>query len=61
LGALMDLTGICSSNFMLTCGAIWVSLIWIYWTEVRGTELMGSKARAFRRNGEPSPINQGKS
>jgi NNP family nitrate/nitrite transporter-like MFS transporter len=40
-GALMDLTGIRSSAFMLMYGVVWVSLIWMYWTEVRGTEVMG--------------------
>ena len=34
-GALMDLTGIRSSAFMLMYGVVWVSLIWIYWTENR--------------------------
>jgi MFS transporter, NNP family, nitrate/nitrite transporter len=43
-GALMDLTGIRSSAFMLMYGVVWVSLIWIYWTEVRKTELMGQNA-----------------
>jgi len=46
-GALMDLTGIRSSAFMLMYGVVWVSLIWMYWTEVRGTELMGSNAKNF--------------
>ena len=46
-GALMDLTGIRSSAFMLMYGVVWVSLIWMYWTEVRKTEVMGSKAREF--------------
>ena len=46
-GALMDLTGIRSSAFMLMYGVVWVSLIWMYWTEVRETEVMGSKAREF--------------
>ena len=50
-GALMDLTGIRSSAFMLMYGVVWVSLIWMYWTEVRGAELMGSKSKAFRLNG----------
>ncbi len=45
-GALMDLTGIRSSAFMLMYGVVWVSLIWMYWTEVRGAELMGSNAEA---------------
>jgi len=43
-GALMDLTGIRSSAFMLLYGVVWVSLIWMYWTEVRRTELMGPHA-----------------
>ena len=43
-GALMDLTGIRSSAFMLLYGVVWVSLIWMYWTEVRKTEMMGRNA-----------------
>ncbi len=43
-GALVDLTGIRSSAFMLMYGVVWVSLIWMYWTEVRRTELMGAHA-----------------
>ena len=39
-GALVDLTGIRSSCFMLMYGIVWVSLIWMYWTEVRGFDLM---------------------
>ena len=35
-GALVDLTGVRSSCFMLMYGVIWVSLFWMYWTEVRG-------------------------
>ena len=45
-GALMDLTGIRSSAFMLMYGVVWVSLIWMYWTEVRRTEMMGRNAPA---------------
>jgi NNP family nitrate/nitrite transporter-like MFS transporter len=45
-GALMDLTGVRSSAFMLMYGVVWVSLIWMYWTEVRKTEVMGSNAPA---------------
>ena len=45
-GALMDLTGIRSSAFMLMYGVVWVSLIWMYWTEVRKTEVMGAHAPA---------------
>jgi len=40
-GALVDLTGVRSSAFMLMYGVVWVSLIWMYFTEVRRTELMG--------------------
>jgi len=50
-GALMDLTGIRSSAFMLMYGVVWVSLIWMYWTEVRKTEMMG-------KNAPVSPISQ---
>ena len=46
-GVLMDLTGVRSSAFMLMYGVVWVSLIWMYWTEVRRTEVMGANARAF--------------
>ena len=41
-GALMDLTGIRSSAFMLMYGVVWVSLIWMYFTEVRRTDVMAS-------------------
>jgi NNP family nitrate/nitrite transporter-like MFS transporter len=50
-GALLDLTGIRSSAFMLMYGVVWVSLIWMYWTEVRGTEVMGRRAHAFSLDG----------
>ncbi|MFO1316824.1 MAG: nitrate/nitrite transporter [Burkholderiales bacterium] len=50
-GALMDLTGVRSSAFMLMYGVVWVSLIWMYWTEVRGAELMGARAKPFRLRG----------
>ncbi len=46
-GALMDLTGVRSSAFMLMYGVVWVSLIWMYWTEVRKTQLMGTQAKKF--------------
>ncbi len=45
-GALMDLTGIRSSAFMLMYGVVWVSLIWMYRTEVRKTEVIGSDTPA---------------
>ena len=43
-GALLDLTGVRSSAFMLLYGVVSVSLIWMYWTEVRRTEVMGKNA-----------------
>ena len=46
-GALMDLTGIRSSAFMLMYGVVWVSLIWMYWTEVRKAPVMGKDAKPF--------------
>ncbi|HJV70060.1 nitrate/nitrite transporter [Ideonella sp.] len=45
-GALLDLTGVRSSAFMLLYGVVWVSLIWMYFTEVRRTRLMGEPALA---------------
>jgi NNP family nitrate/nitrite transporter-like MFS transporter len=39
-GALMDFTGVRSSAFMLMYGVVWVSLIWMYFTEVRRTDVM---------------------
>ncbi|MFD0666705.1 MFS transporter [Ramlibacter sp. MAHUQ-53] len=43
-GALMDLTGIRSSAFMLLYGVVWVSLIWMYRTEVRRADVLHSPA-----------------
>ncbi len=42
-GALLDLTAVRSSAFMLMYGITWVSLIWMYSIEVRRTKLMGKK------------------
>ncbi|HEY3327658.1 MAG TPA: nitrate/nitrite transporter [Novimethylophilus sp.] len=39
-GALVDLTGVRSSCFMLMYGVVWVSLAWMYWTEIRTHEVM---------------------
>jgi NNP family nitrate/nitrite transporter-like MFS transporter len=50
-GALMDLTGVRSSAFMLLYGVVWVSLIWMYWTEVRRTEVMGPRSPEFHLAG----------
>lgn len=41
-GALQDITGIRSTCFMLLYGVVWVSLIWMYLTEVRRMDLMKS-------------------
>ena len=48
-GALVDLTGVRSSAFMLMFGIVWVSLMWMYFTEVRP---MG--AELSRKHPEPS-------
>ncbi len=50
-GILLDLTGIRTSCFMLMYGVVWVSLIWMYWTEVRRAEVIGPHATAFSFNG----------
>jgi len=39
-GALVDLTGIRSSSFMLLYGVVWVSLIWMYFSEVRSSSVL---------------------
>ena len=44
-GALMDLTGIRSSAFMLMYGVVWVSLIWMYRTEYRTADLLAPTAK----------------
>ena len=48
-GTLMDLTGIRSSCFMLMYGVVWVSLIWMYITEVRRIEVIGPRAASLHR------------
>jgi NNP family nitrate/nitrite transporter-like MFS transporter len=50
-GILLDLTGIRSSAFMLLYAVVWVSLIWMYWTEVRKAELMGPRSKKFSLKG----------
>jgi len=42
-GVLLDWTGIRSSAFMLLYGVVWVSLIWMYRTEMRDTDVLGSR------------------
>lgn len=49
-GALLDLTGVRSSAFMLLYGVTWVSLIWMYLTEVRRTEVLDGHETA------PQPV-----
>lgn len=48
-GGLVDLTGVRSSAFMLMFGIVWVSLMWMYFSEVRP---MG--AELSRKHPEPS-------
>ncbi len=43
-GAIVDITGINSGIFMLMYGIVWISLIWMYITEVRRVNVL--KARA---------------
>jgi NNP family nitrate/nitrite transporter-like MFS transporter len=50
-GVLMDLTGIRSSAFMLLYAVVWVSLIWMYWTEVRRSEVIGPRSKKFSLRG----------
>ena len=46
-GALVDITGIRSSAFMLMYAVVWVSLIWMYWTEVRKASPMGDPSESL--------------
>ncbi|MFK0312045.1 nitrate/nitrite transporter [Pseudomonas sp. NPDC090233] len=43
-GALVDLTGVRSSSFMFLYGVVWVSLIWMYRSEVRKAPVLGARA-----------------
>nr|WP_279309282.1 MULTISPECIES: nitrate/nitrite transporter [Pseudomonas] len=40
-GALVDLTGVRSSCFMLLYGVVWVSLAWMYFSEIRKSPVLG--------------------
>jgi NNP family nitrate/nitrite transporter-like MFS transporter len=42
-GALLDLTGVRTSAFMLMFGVVWVSLMWMYFTEVRPLEKLENR------------------
>ncbi len=46
-GALVDITGIRSSAFMLMFGIVWVSLMWMYFTEVRPLSRRGPEPTHF--------------
>ena len=51
-GVLLDWTGVRSSAFMLMYGVVWVSLAWMYFTEVRRTDVMdapGARAAGTAR------------
>ena len=48
-GVLLDFTGIRTSCFMLMFGVVWVSLIWMYWTEVRPVKVGRHLARLAGR------------
>ena len=43
-GVLLDLTGVRSSAFMLLYGVVWVSLIWMYFTEIRSRDVLRGDA-----------------
>ncbi|KGM41500.1 major facilitator transporter [Aquabacterium sp. NJ1] len=42
-GVLLDMTGVRSSAFMFLYGVVWVSLIWMYRTEVRSRDVLGGE------------------
>ncbi|MGB3918145.1 MAG: nitrate/nitrite transporter [Thiothrix litoralis] len=52
-GALVDLTGIRSSAFMLMFGVVWVSLMWMYFTEVRPVH---AEKELIRAQNSDSPL-----
>jgi len=47
-GALVDLTGVRSSCFMLMYGVVWVSLTWMYLSEIRKQPLLGNTAQRLQ-------------
>ncbi|MDA8452584.1 NarK/NasA family nitrate transporter [Acidovorax sp. NCPPB 3859] len=51
-GVLLDWTGVRSSAFMLMYGVVWVSLAWMYFTEVRHTDVMDA-GRSAADHGMP--------
>ncbi len=52
-GVLLDWTGVRSSAFMLMYGVVWVSLAWMYFTEVRHTDVMDA-GRGAADHGMPN-------
>ena len=52
-GALVDLTGIRSSAFMLLYAIVWVSLIWMYFTEVRAMDTIQVAGAGRIPNSQP--------
>jgi len=53
-GALVDLTGVRSSSFMLMYGVVGVSLIWMYFSEVRNTPVLGQDVNASQTSASSS-------
>ena len=53
-GVLVDFTGIRSSAFMFMYGVVWMSLIWMYFTEVRHAEVMGRHSTDFTLRDKPT-------
>ena len=53
-GALVDLTGVRSSAFMLMFGIVWVSLMWMYFSEVR--PLSAAQGKTHLQPGQVSQI-----
>ena len=54
-GYLLDLTGVRSSAFMLLYGVVWVSLIWMYFTEVRTRDVLRGESPSTRPSTSTSP------
>ena len=52
-GAIVDLTGINSGIFMLMYGVTWVSLIWMYLTEVRKVPTIRTAATNILQQSQP--------
>ena len=47
-GEHVDLTGVRSSCFMLMYGVVWVSLTWMYFSEMRKQPLLGKTAQRLQ-------------